>query len=82
MSGELIAILITAGFQAALLAAALVMLVQVAGITHEVRDNQIADDGAIFLQGRRIEEIIREMRESLRGLGRGFHDGEPEPARG
>jgi hypothetical protein len=67
MSVELVAVLITAGFQAALLAAALVLIVYVARITREVRDKQIADDAALYLQGRRIEEVIREMRESLRG---------------
>ena len=67
MSVELIAIPITAAFRSALLAAALAMLVYVARITGEVGDKQAADDAAIFLQGRRIEEVIREMRESLRG---------------
>jgi hypothetical protein len=64
---ELIAILLTAGFQTAWLAAAVVMLAYVARITREVRDKQIADDAGLYLQGRRTEEIIREMRDSLGG---------------
>jgi hypothetical protein len=67
MSVELIAILVTTGFQSALLVAALVMVVFVARITREVHVKQIPDDAAPFLQGRMIEEIIREMRGSLRG---------------
>jgi hypothetical protein len=46
MSVELIAILVTAGFQSALLVAALVTVVYVARITREVSDKQIADDAA------------------------------------
>jgi hypothetical protein len=43
------------------------MMVYVARITREVHHKQIADDAALYLQGGMIEEIIREMRESLRG---------------
>jgi hypothetical protein len=62
MSVELIAILVTAGFQSALLAVALVMLLSVARIAREAGDKQVADDAALYLQGRRIEKVIREMR--------------------
>jgi hypothetical protein len=36
------------------------MLVYVARITRELRDEQVADDAALYLQRRRIEETLRE----------------------
>jgi hypothetical protein len=48
MSVELIATVVTAGFQSALLVAALVMVVYVARISSEVHDKQIADDAALY----------------------------------
>jgi hypothetical protein len=59
MSYELIAILITAAFQSALLIVAIVLLYRI-GIKQE------ADDAALFLQGRNIQTLLHEMRESLR----------------
>lgn len=50
--------------------AALVM--EVAGLSflgwlvHKVWQQTQADDAAIFLQGRRVEEILREMRQLVR----------------
>jgi len=38
-------------------------------IAYQVRkmnDKMIADDASIFLQGRQVQEILREMRETLR----------------
>jgi len=32
---------------------------------HRMRDKMEADDAAIYLQGRRIEEVLREMRGEL-----------------
>jgi len=66
MSPELIAILVTAAFEAVLLIVALGMLAYFARITREVGGKQITDDAAMYPQGRRIEEVLREMRESLR----------------
>ena len=46
-------------------------IVQLAGLAYianqnrKMNDKMIVDDMAIFLQGRRTEEIIREMRETL-----------------
>jgi hypothetical protein len=57
--------LVTAAFEAVLLIVALGMLAYVARITREVGGKQIAD-AAMYPQGRRIEEVLREMRESLR----------------
>ncbi len=63
MSLELIAILailITAAFQSAILGTVAVMV-------YRMSSKQTADDAALYLQGRKLEEAIREMRESLRG---------------
>jgi hypothetical protein len=59
MSIELIAVLLTASFQSVLIIIALVMLYRMSS-KHE------ADNAALYLQGRRIQEIVREMREELR----------------
>ena len=37
----------------------------IANQNRKMNDKMIADDMAIFLQGRRAEEIIREMRDIL-----------------
>jgi hypothetical protein len=62
MSPELIAILVTALLQSAMLVAIVVMI-------RRVSTKQIADDAAIFLQGRKVEETLKEMREFLRTGG-------------
>lgn len=59
MSIELIAVLLTAGFQSILIVIALVML-------YRMSTKQQADTAALYLQGRRIQEVVREMREELR----------------
>jgi len=47
-------------------------LLEIAGlgfIAYQVRkmnDKMIADDASIFLQGRQVQQILREMREMLR----------------
>jgi len=41
-------------------------LVYMARTLRAVSDQMRADDAAIFLQGRRVEDVLREMRESLR----------------
>lgn len=56
MSFDLLAVLLTAGFQSILILIGLVMF-------HRMSNKPTAGDAALFLQGRRIEE---EMRESLR----------------
>jgi cell division protein FtsL len=57
MSVELIAILITA------LIAIVSWAIEIAYLIHMTRKMN-ADDAAIYLQGRKIEEILRAMRES------------------
>ena len=59
MSTELLAILIASTIQIAGLVILGTMLLRVGQKTG-------ADDAALFLQGRRVEEVIREMRETLR----------------
>ncbi len=58
MSIELLAILATAAFQSILILIALVML-------YRIGQMQEADNAALYLQGRRIQEVVREMREEL-----------------
>ena len=58
MSIELLAVLPTAGLQSILILIGLVML-------YRMSNKQTADDAALYLQGHRIEEVMREMRESL-----------------
>jgi uncharacterized membrane protein YfbV (UPF0208 family) len=62
MSAELLAILITAAFQLVVAVAGFVIL----GTMLRTIGKVDADDAAMFLQGRRVEEVIREMRETLR----------------
>ncbi len=59
MSTELLAILITSTIQIG-------GLVILGTILLRVGRKMDADDAALFLQGRRVEEVIREMRETLR----------------
>jgi hypothetical protein len=59
LSIELVAVLVTAGFQSILILIGLVML-------YRLSNKQQADDAALYLQGRRIQEVLREMREELR----------------
>ena len=41
-------------------------LVYIASLVHRSRDKMEADDAALYLQGKRVEEVIREMRVELR----------------
>ncbi len=59
MSTELLAILIASTIQIAGLVILGTMLLRMG-------QKIDADDAAFFLQGRRVEEVIREMRETLR----------------
>jgi hypothetical protein len=59
MSIELITVLLTAALQSILIIIALVMV-------YRMSQKQEADKAALYLQGRRIQEIMREMREELR----------------
>jgi hypothetical protein len=56
---QLMAVLVTAGLQSILILIGLVML-------YRLSNKQQADDAALYLQGRRIQEVLREMREELR----------------
>jgi len=58
MSLELLAILATAAFQA-------VGIVILGVMLYRMSNKQFADNAALFLQGRRLEHALREMRESL-----------------
>jgi hypothetical protein len=59
MSTELLATLVTSTIQIAGLVILGTMLRRMGG-------KMDADDAALFLQGRPVEEVIREMRETLR----------------
>jgi hypothetical protein len=59
MSTELLAILVTSTIQIAGLVILGTMLLRMGRKVD-------ADDAALYLQGRRVEEVIREMRETLR----------------
>ena len=59
MTPELLAILITSTIQIGGLVILGTMLLRMGR-------KMDADDAALFLQGRRVEEVIREMRETLR----------------
>jgi hypothetical protein len=63
MSTELLAILITSAFQLAVAVAGFVIL---GTMLRRMSEKMDADDAALFLQGRRVDEVIREMRETLR----------------
>lgn len=59
MSAELLAILITSTIQIA-------GLLILGTMMFRMGRKMDADDAALFLQGRRVEEVLREMRETLR----------------
>jgi hypothetical protein len=59
MTPELLAILITSTIQ-------IVGLVILGTMLLRMGQKMDADDAALVLQGRRVEEVIREMRETLR----------------
>lgn len=59
MSIELLAVLITASFQSILSLIGFVML-------YRVGNQKNADEASLCLQARRIQEGMREIRESLR----------------
>ena len=58
MSLELAAILITALLE-------MTGLVILGGLLYRVREKVEADDAALYLQGKRVEEVLREMRAEL-----------------
>jgi hypothetical protein len=45
-------------------------LAYIANQNRKMNDKMTADDAAIFLQGRQVQEIVREMREFLRSQTR------------
>jgi hypothetical protein len=45
-------------------------LAYIANQNRKMNDKMTADDGSIFLQGRHVQEIVREMREFLRSQTR------------
>jgi hypothetical protein len=55
LSAELTAILVTSPIEVTFLGS----------ILYRMRDKMDADDPALYLQGRRIEETLKEMREEL-----------------
>jgi len=59
MSPELIAILVTALIQSAMLFGIGVMI-------WRMSTKQIADDAAIYLQGKQINDVLRQMREEMK----------------
>lgn len=59
MSPELVAILVTSVLEMG-------GLVVLGVILYRIWGKMEADDAALYLQGRRIEEILREMRGELR----------------
>ena len=61
MSIELIAVLVAI---AAVLITALIEVLYLGGILREMRTKMGADDAALYLQGRRIEEVLRLMRDA------------------
>ena len=58
VSVDLTAVLVTALLEFA-------GLVYIAKLLHSSRDKMDADDAALYLQGRRVEEVLREMRAEL-----------------
>jgi hypothetical protein len=41
-------------------------LVYIANQNRKMNDRMIADDASIYLQGRQVQQVLREMREMLR----------------
>jgi len=62
MTPELLAILIASTVQLAVAVAGFVIL----GTMLRRMGQKDVDDAALFLQDRRVDEVIREMRETLR----------------
>jgi hypothetical protein len=60
MSLELIAVLITSLLE-------LTGLVFLGSLLYRTRSKMDADDAALYLQGKRLEEVLREMRGELLG---------------
>ncbi len=58
MSVDLIAIL-------AILVTSLIEVTFLGSILYRMRDKMDADDAALYLQGRRVEETLKAMREEL-----------------
>jgi hypothetical protein len=50
---------------AAVLLTSLVEAVFLGAVLHRMRDKIDADNAALYLQGKRIEEVLREMRAEL-----------------
>jgi hypothetical protein len=59
VSLELIVIIVTSLIE-------LTELTFVALMAYRMNSKMAADDASLFLQGRRIEDVVREMRESLK----------------
>ena len=60
MNTELVAVLVTTSFQSILILIGLVMLPC-------MTNNQTSEHAALHLQGRQVEEVLREKPESRRG---------------
>jgi hypothetical protein len=59
MSPELIAILVTSVFEVVWLSA---ILYRISAMLYRMHDKMGADDAALYLQGKKIEQILAEMR--------------------
>jgi hypothetical protein len=66
MSIELTATLVTAAIQIAGLVSIAVMTYRTGRILERVSEKMNADDAALFLQGRRVEDVLKEMRQELK----------------
>jgi len=58
MTLELAAVLVTALLE-------LTGVVILGGMLYRMRDKMDADDASLYLQGKRVEEVLREMRREL-----------------
>ena len=58
MTLELAAVLVTALLE-------LTGVVILGGMLYRMRDKMGADDAGLYLQGKRVEEVLREMRREL-----------------
>lgn len=63
MTADTIIVVVTIAIATTLQIAGLVFI---AFQVRRMNDRMIADDASIFLQGRQVQEILREMRELLR----------------
>jgi hypothetical protein len=59
VSVELVVIVVTSLIE-------LTELTFVAWMAYRMNSKMTADDAALYLQGRRVEDVLKEMRESLR----------------